>query len=98
MATTGSTWHRRLCKNSPLPPPLGMNLGTYNIWDGRYFFLLQAILVVHLGNYEVMFLKKTKILGEVYCKKCLGYDFVCSIATHTAAGGYQGGGVLLVTR
>ena len=44
---------------------LSINLGMYNIWDGRVFASPQAIQAVQLGNYDLMLLVE-----------CLGYDVV----------------------
>ena len=79
-------------------PPLGLNLGTYNIRDSHGFGLPQEIRAVQLGNYGVMILTENKILDEVYCKNRIRYDVMCLSATPTTSGGAQGGGVGLGDR
>ena len=54
------------------PRPQGLNFGAYNICDGRYFGLAQAIWVLQIRNYDVMMLKETKISDKAYCHNCLG--------------------------
>ena len=39
----------------------GLNMGTYNIWDGHGFGLPQAIPSVKQGNYKLMLLTETNI-------------------------------------
>ena len=76
------------------PPPLRrrptcptrLNLGTYYIWYGCIFGLLQEFRAVQLGNYNVMLLTETKIPDEVYCKYCIGYYNMCSRATLNMVG------------
>ena len=80
----------------PKRPP-GLNIGTYNIRDGRAYGLPQAIRAVQLGNYDFMVVTETKIQDQVYCKNRLGYDVVVSQATPGPNGGAQGG-VGLITR
>ena len=53
-------------RSSPPHPPW-INLGTYNIQDGRGLGLHQAIQAVHLRNYDLMLLTETKITDEAYC-------------------------------
>ena len=85
----------------PPPPwrwqyrPLGINLGTYNIWYGRGFGLPQAIHYFKGGNYNPMLFMEINIMYTVYCHNRLNYDVICSKATVTAAGGFQRGGGLV---
>ena len=56
--------------------PLGINLGTNNIWDGRGFAPPQAIRAVEQGNYDLMILVETKVLDALYLHNHLGCDVV----------------------
>ena len=75
------------------PYPIGLNLVTCNIRDGRGFRLPQAIRAVQIGNYNLILMTETKIPDVVYCHNYLRYDIVCSQAVVIAAGGVKGGGV-----
>ena len=63
----------------PMPPrhwmirPMGLKLGTYNIWGGHGFGLSQAIRDVEQDNYDLMILTDMKILDMVYCRNRLGH-------------------------
>ena len=78
------------------PFPRGLNLGVYNIRNGRGFGLDQSIWAVQLIRYDVMMLTETKISDEAYCHTWLGCDMVCFLASATSARGAQGGVVLVV--
>ena len=56
------------------PRSIGINLGTYDIWDGWEFGIPQEIQDVEKGNYELIILTETKIPYAVYCCNILGYD------------------------
>ena len=71
-------WHRLF--HSP-----GINLGIYNIWDGRVFVLPQAICSIKQGNYDLVLLTEKKIPDAVYCHNRLRYDVICSDATVTTS-------------
>ena len=68
------------------PAPLRLNLGAYNIRDGRIFGLPQEICAIEQSNYDLIILEDTKIPDGVYCHNRLGYDVVCSETIFTAAG------------
>ena len=67
-------------------PPPGLNLGTYNIWDGRGFSLPQATRAIQIGNYDLML---PKIQKKAYFHNLLGYEVANSQAEGTTAGGAQ---------
>ena len=48
------------------PLPIGLNLDTYNIPNGRGFGPPQAISAIGRGNYDLMLLKETKIPDKVH--------------------------------
>ena len=70
---------------------MGINQGTYNIWDNRGLGLPQAIFDAKQGNYDLMLLTETNTPDVVYCRKRLGCDVVFSKATFAAVGVSQGG-------
>ena len=57
-----------------MPLPMGLNLGAYNIRDGRGFGLPQVIHAVERRNYDLILLTETEILDALYCFNRLGYD------------------------
>ena len=81
-----------LRRRPPLPP--GLNLGTYNIREGRGFVLPQEIRAVRLCNYGLMLMMETETPDEAYFHNHLGYNIVCSQVAGTNYEGCQGGVVL----
>ena len=55
---------------------MGINLGTYNIWDVRGFGPPQAIRAVERGNYDLMIPTETNIPEAVYWRDLLGCGVV----------------------
>ena len=49
----------------PLPP--GIAIGTLNIRDDRVFGIVQVILVVDLGRFDLMVLTETNISTTMHC-------------------------------
>ena len=70
---------------------MGINLGTYNFWDGCGFILPLDIRSVEKWNYDLMLLMETKIAEAIYCCNRRGYEVLCSKATFTMARGSRGG-------
>ena len=58
------------------PRPQGLSLGNFNICNGRGSRLAQAIQVVHIGGFDLMKMKETKITNRDYFCNRLGYDIV----------------------
>ena len=74
-----------------MPQPRGLSLGTLNTWDIRGSRLAQAIQVVHIGGFDLMKMKETKITNRDYFCNRLGYDIVWLPRSTTASGGAEGG-------
>ena len=68
---------------------MGINLGTYNIWDGRRFRLPQAIGDIEQGNYDLMLLTETNVPEALYCHNLMGYDVIFLRSNVTTAMGSQ---------
>ena len=72
------------------PHPMGLNLGTYNIWYDCGFGIPQAICSIEQGNYYLMLLTETNILDAVYFHNRLSCYNVFSKATVTTDWWTQG--------